>query len=412
MEKKEQEGQRWSWKKSVITVLLLAAFAGILYSVNQFDKVSLTSTTGQAYKKAVVVKVVKDNLAEDGDRYGSQQVIVRMLDGTDKGREFDATSPSGTLFGAACKVGMHVIVIDSNTNGNHVVTVYSQNRQAAIYIFLAIFTAIVCLIGGKKGVKAVVGLAFTFLCIRYLMFPLIYQGISPIFVAIVVAVLATVVTLLLLNGWCSKTSAAILGTSCGVAIAGVGALLFGHFAGISGYNVSDIDTLNFIAEYSPIKIGGLLFAGIIISSLGAVMDVGISIASTIQEVHAIDPAVSRKQLFLSGIRVGRDMMGTMVNTLILAFVGGSITTLITNYAYSLSYNQLMNSYNIGIEIMQGLSGSLGIVLTVPISAAFAAFFLTGKRSVETDFHFLNNKTGQKKRRLTKKQRKDIEEAFF
>lgn len=123
--------------------------------------------------------------------------------------------------------------------------------------------------------------------------------------------------------------------------------------------------MGFIAPNSGIKIGGLLFSGIIISSLGAVMDVGMSISSTINEIHEKNPGLSAAELFQSGMNVGRDMIGTMSNTLILAFAGGSVITLIINYAYDLSLNQIINSYNIGIEIMQGISGSLGIILTVP-----------------------------------------------
>lgn len=288
-------------------------------------------------QKAQVLEVTKDNLAEDGNRYGEQKVILKINSGVLKGQEVEATSPSGTLFGATCKPGMPVIAIVSVTDGNSVVTVYSQDRSMAIYTFALFFALVVCLIGGKKGVKAVVSLVFTFISIFGLLLPLIYKGFSPIPVTILVCVVATVFTLLI----------------------------------ISGYNVSDIETLNFVAQYTPVGIGGLLFAGIIISSLGAVMDVGMSMASAIQEIYEANPQVDRKKLFMSGIHVGRDMMGTMTNTLILAYVGGSMTTLVINYAYSLPYNQLLNSYNIGIEIMQGLAGSLGVVLTVPITAFVA-----------------------------------------
>ncbi len=172
---------------------------------------------------------------------------------------------------------------------------------------------------------------------------------------------------------------AIIGTTCGVTAAGISARVFGPFAGISGYNVPDIETLNYVAQYTPIQIGGLLFAGIILSALGAVMDVGMSMSSAIQEIYEANPKVGRKKLFMSGIQVGRDMMGTMTNTLILAYVGGAVTTLVINYAYNLSYRQILNSYNIGIEIMQGLAGSLGVVLTVPITAAVAVELIYRKR---------------------------------
>ena len=105
------------------------------------------------------------------------------------------------------------------------------------------------------------------------------------------------------------------------------------------------------------------------------MDVGMSIASTIQELYDRNPKLGGKDLFVSGIRVGRDMMGTMANTLIFAYVGGALSTLVVNYAYNLSYNQLINSYVIVTEIMQGLSGTLGVVLTVPITAAAAAWLV-------------------------------------
>ena len=172
---------------------------------------------------------------------------------------------------------------------------------------------------------------------------------------------------------------AILGTAIGVMIAAVAAMAFGKVAGITGYNVSDIEALNYVGQNTKIKIGELLFAGIIISALGAVMDVGMSIASTIQEIYETDKTLSMKRLFVSGINVGRDMMGTMTNTLIFAYVGGAITTLVINYAYDLSYRQLANSYVIGIEIMQGLSGSLGVVLTVPITALIASSLAVRKK---------------------------------
>ena len=109
------------------------------------------------------------------------------------------------------------------------------------------------------------------------------------------------------------------------------------------------------------------------------MDVGMSIASTIQEIYETDKTLSMKRLFVSGINVGRDMMGTMPNSIILAYGGGWIDTIFLNYAYDLSYRQLSNSYVIGIEIMQGLSGSLGVVLTVPITALIASFLAVRKK---------------------------------
>lgn len=366
-----------NWKKILVGTLCLAGFLLLLIKVNQFEKVPLISTQGQTYEKAVVTEITRDNLEEDGNRYGTQEVRVYIRSGKYAGQEFDAVNPNGTLFGADCEVGTRVIVIVSATDQNAVVTVYSLDRTAAIYLFAFFFALVVCLIGGKKGVKAVASLVFAGVCILYLMFPLMYRGVSPVLITVVIAFLTTIVTLGLLGGCSAKTAAAVIGTTGGVIIAAVAALVFGKAAGITGYNVSDIETLSYVAQNSKIRIGQLLFSGIIISALGATMDVGMSISSTIHELHERNPQLGVRELFISGIHVGRDMMGTMTNTLIFAYVGGSLSNLVTNYAYDLSYHQLINSYTIGIEIMQGLSGSLGVVLTVPLTAAAAAV-LTGQ----------------------------------
>ena len=110
------------------------------------------------------------------------------------------------------------------------------------------------------------------------------------------------------------------------------------------------------------------------------MDVEMSVASTLNELHFRNPSMSRSELFASGMNVGKDMTGTMSNTLILAFAGGSLGTLMLNYAYDLPYAQVVNSYQIGIKIMQGVSGSIGIILTVPLVSLISSLMLGARRA--------------------------------
>ena len=116
----------------------------------------------------------------------------------------------------------------------------------------------------------------------------------------------------------------------------------------------EIENLIYVAQNCKLQVGDLLYSGILIASLGAVMDVAMSISSTIQEIHDRNPEISKKELFKSGIHVGKDMMGTMSNTLILAFTGSSLNTMIMIYAYSYPYNQMINMYSIGIELLLSL----------------------------------------------------------
>lgn len=360
-----------NWKKITAVVVMAVIYLAVLIVCNDIDKKEMVSTDGRTFEKAVVTEITKDNLYEDGSRAGNQEVILRINSGELKGQEVEATSPDGMLFGATCEVGMKVIAIVSISDGNNLVTVYSQDRSMAIYGFAAFFVLCVCLVGGWKGFKSILSLAFTGVTILFILFPLMYRGYSPILMSVIICTIATIFSMMMIGGLSTKTAAATIGTVFGVIASAVAAMVFGHFAGISGYNVSDIENLIYVQQITSIKVGELLFSGIIISALGAVTDVGVSVASTIQEIHQTDPNLGKRKLFLSGIHVGRDMMGTMVDTLILAYVGTALSTLVTNYAYDLSYNQLINSNNIGIEIMQSLAGSLGIVLAVPITALVA-----------------------------------------
>ena len=357
-------------KKAVrylIYFLLVCVFAVFVIRLNQVEKTELVVRTGQTFEKAKVVKILQDNLEENGTRVGEQKVRVHMLTGVRKGEELDITSSSGYLFGAACKPGMKVIVMQSVAGDSTVASVYTQDRESVIYIFALIYLLALCMIGGKQGIKGCLGLVFTFFCVIFVYLPLVYLKYSPFWTAVFVCFITTLVTMYLIGGPTRKTCAATLGTLAGVVLAGISAWCFSKASGISGYNVSDIETLMTLWNTNRIQVGGLLFSGLLISCLGAVMDVAMSISSAIDEIYKQNSSLTRTELFKAGLRVGRDMMGTDSNTLILAFAGSSVSTLLLDYAYDLPYQQIINSNNIGIAIMQGLAGSFGIVLSVPLT---------------------------------------------
>lgn len=351
----------------LIYLLFVCVFTVFVFKLNQVEKTELVVRTGQTFEKAEVTEILQDNLDSSGTRVGEQKVRVKMLTGARKGEELDITSSSGYLFGAACKVGMKVIVMQSVAGDTTIASVYSQDREWVIYIFALLYLLALCVIGGKQGVKGCLGLIFTFFCVIFVYLPLVYLRFSPFWAAVFICFLTTLVTMYLIGGPTKKTCAATLGTLAGVVLAGISAWCFSKASGISGYNVSDIETLMTLWNTNRIQVGGLLFSGLLISCLGAVMDVAMSISSAIDEIYKQNTSLSRKELFKAGMRVGRDMMGTDSNTLILAFAGSSVSTLLLDYAYDLPYQQIINSNNIGIAIMQGLAGSFGIVLSVPLT---------------------------------------------
>ena len=362
-------------KRHLIILLITVLFAVFLIRYNQIDRVGLYDTEGKTFEKARVVDIVEDNETESGNQIGNQIVSLELLTGDYKGNTVEAVSSSSYLYGAHCEVGMRVIAEVNESDDSLYVTVFSQDRTWILYAIVFLFLVTLCIIGGRQGFNSAIALVFTFVCIVFLFLPMIYRGISPVLAAAAVAVLTTFVTMYLIGGLSSKSITSMIGTVAGVGISAVLAVVFGKIAGISGYNVSDIEQLEYVGQMTNVRIGELLYAGILISALGAVMDVAMSVASTISEIHFRNPQLSRKELFTSGIRVGKDMMGTMSNTLILAFTGSSINTLVFMYVYGYGIVQITNMYSIGIEIIQGIASTMGVILTVPIVSVISAWHL-------------------------------------
>lgn len=359
--------------KKIVFILFLIIFIIFLFKLNGIEFTELINGNGKEYAKAKVVQIVKDNLIEDGTRVGQQEVVVEVLSGKYKGEKLSAKSNSAYLYGADCKVGMKVMVSIDAYNDIKIVNVSGYYRAMPIYMIIGMFFLSLYVIGGKKGIFSIIGLIFTFLMIFFLFLPLVYRGVSPFLASVLTATIITIVTLYFIGGYSNKTISSIIGTVSGVILSGIFAFLFCKMTDISGYNVSEIDELMFISQSTKIKPGELLFSGILISSLGAVMDVAMSIASAIEEIYRQNNKLSRKELFKSGMNVGKDAMGTMSNTLILAFVGTSINMVVTIYAYNYSYLYIINLLKIGIEIIQGVAGSMAIIYTVPIVSFVSSF---------------------------------------
>lgn len=184
--------------------------------------------------------------------------------------------------------------------------------------------------------------------------------------------MTTAVTLILLNGFSKKTLAAVVGTALGVLLVGVIFAVCSAGLHISGYNVDETEFMVLIAKNTKLKVSEVLFAGVLIASLGAVMDIGMSIASAVYEIQEANRSLSVRQLFFSGLNVGKDMIGTMSNTLILAFTGGGLSTLLVLTSYGIKYHQFVSSDYLAIEVGRGLSGTMAVILTVPITSLIAA----------------------------------------
>lgn len=244
---------------------------------------------------------------------------------------------------------------------------------------LAIFAALLLLIGRKKGLTALLGLVYTLACVWFIQVPMILRGAQPVVVTVVLVALTTAASLLFLNGFSRKTLCATLGCIGGVAVAGIFAALCGSISPLNGFNLPEAEELVLRASDRGLKISGLFVSGILIASLGAVMDVAMSISSACWELRELNPDLPRKALFRSGMNIGQDAMGTMANTLILAFAGSSLNTLLLFQIFDYPMIQIFNADSIAIEIIRGVAGTIGIILTVPLVALLSAEIMGPKK---------------------------------
>lgn len=389
-----QKLNRTSLWKAGVMVLLLVAYCIFSYTLSRhqvyYDPYNLSGNDKITFEKAKVESIDSETVKKDEKHpellVGSQNITVTLLSGTLQGKSYHITNNLNYDTNYYLKANQTVIVSASVTGDGKTINinVNSPNRTPYLYLMAAVFAVLLCLVGGKNGFKSVIAIAFTITSVIFIFVPLLYHGVSPTVAVMIFSAVTACVTLLLVGGVEWKSLIAILGTVGGVAVSAIIEIIFNGLTGTSGYTFADTDSLLAISSHSGLKVSTLFFAAVIISSLGAVMDIAISVASSINEVYQKDTDANPKTLFASGMNVGRDMLGTMANTLILAFTGSSLVVLIQVYTYNMPYYQVMNSNQIVAEIIQALTGSFAVILTVPVVSLLSAKLLPlfGKAKIE------------------------------
>ena len=368
----------------LVAVISLAAFVALFFYA-QAGRRTYDDAVGIRYETAKVLEVLSDDTAPDPQtenvRRGSQELRLQLTSGRHKGDVAQVTNYLSAFYNVYVKAGDKISVsVNTLATGEYSVSVYNYARDLWIWGFIALFAVILALVGGKRGLRAVAGLGVTVACVIFLLVPLLVQrGWSPIPTTLAIVAYTTFVTFILLGGVQVKTMVAALGSIGGVAMAGLLAWGACKVIHISGMNMDEAESLLLTAVDNGLKIKGLFICGILIAAEGAVMDIAMSISSAIDELHTVNPALTARELFRSGMNIGRDAMGTMANTLVLAFAGTSLNMMIFIYSYDVSYTQLMNADFVAIEVIRSLSASIGIVLTVPLVAALSAWLLTRKK---------------------------------
>lgn len=245
-------------------------------------------------------------------------------------------------------------------------------RITPLLWLLVVFCALVIVFSRMQGLKTVVSLGFTCLSVFAVLIPAILNGRNIYLWSIAVCVFITVMTLCIISGFNVKSLCAGIGCVCGVLCSGLIVLIMDKFLNMTGLLEEESIYLVQLYPESPINLKAIIFAMIIVGAVGAVMDVSMSISSSLYELRIKSPEIAPKELMKSGFTIGRDMMGTMANTLVLAYIGSSLTCVLLLVAYNANLEQVVNKEMIVAEILQALAGSMGMLLTLPLTSAVCA----------------------------------------
>ena len=352
------------------------------------SKQTVTSTEEKKDDTNLKEESFKAKVIEAGESYerdnGSggketvQDVKVKILEGKNKDEKFSTTyvltyDLDNKIIGYKLREGNTVFVNFSEENGKVKVSIQDIVRQNYLIGLVIFFFASIILIGRKKGLKSIIGLVITVLAIFFILVATIFKGYNAILVSIGTSFLIIVLTFAIIGGWNKKTFSAALGTLGGVVLAGVIASITGYLAQLSGAGKEEAIMLSVASKDVVFNFRELLFAEIIVSALGACMDVGMSISSSLSELKMKNPSMTGKELFKSGMNIGGDMIGTMTNTLILSFIGSSLVLVLLYMSSSVKFTDVINIEAIATEAVCAIAGSIGIVYTVPITAIIYSF---------------------------------------
>ena len=365
--------------KTLPMLIVLAVLAVAAVWINRSgEDGSATDSSRMVYAPAKVTAILSDNAQEDfenaeGRRVGDQELEIQILSGDHKDEIMTVTNYMSALFNVDVQQGDRIIVrIMTDENGSYYASVFNYDRGIVLGGFLLVFFILLAALGGKKGLGALAGLLLTLGCIWFILIPCLLRGVPAIPVTIAVSAVSAAAGLIFLNGYSKKTFCAVCGCVGGVLVSGIAAALVGVLSPMNGFNMQEAENLILYGADEGLKVSGLLVCGVLISALGAVMDVALGIASSVWEMKEQNPDASVGSLFRSGMQIGKDAMGTMANTLILAFAGSSLNMLILVQTYDIPFLQLINTDSIALEVVQSVAGSIGILLTVPLVAFISA----------------------------------------
>lgn len=363
---------------------------GIFFFCAFFPAVSLaqfTSDVSGTYKAVVVQAQESEEVEVPGTNaiHIRQHVTVRFLEGPVANTEYEVVNELTPVVEGTIVYIQYSVDID----GIEYLYVYEIDRAKGVFLLFGLFAVVLVIFGGMQGVRALGALALGLLAIVYVLIPGLLAGYSPVMMSIVVATGVLFLALMLTHGFNRASCIAFVGTTLAVCVTGILAIYALDIVHLTGVP-SETEWYLALNAGHRIDLLGLLLGGIIIGVLGALDDIAITQVATVRELYFLDEDLSPIDVFTRAMRVGKDHVGALVNTLALAYTGAGLPLLLL---FSSSNSVGVPFFNLEIfatEIVRIIVSSIGLVLTVPITTALSAYYLQGHShevpSVHTHSH--------------------------
>ncbi len=375
----------------VLTIIFSIAYiwAGSLWAHQEGERQSVYSQNTVKAQVETIVASRSTDIPISSDTVQTIKYVyfrAQVLSGEDKGAEVVAcqiVDPTYYPVLEEVSVGDKVL-ISPNADGSSDAewTMLEYLRSDALIILAVIFALCLLFFGRWKGLHTLIALVFTCLSVFSVFVPAVLNGENIYLGSVVTCVYVIISTMLLINGASAKSFAAGAGCFAGVAAAGIITVIMDKVLRLTGMIDEDTLYLQLLDPNHPIDLHGIVFAAIIIGAMGAIMDVAMDLASALNELKHNSPDISPKALIASGMNIGRDIMGTMANTLVLAYIGSDLCLTLLMAAYNDNILELLNLEMIVVAILQALAGSFGILLTIPLTSLICVGLYCRKKTVK------------------------------
>ena len=390
----------------IAVLLMINMYMGVIYAANTTEEnnsdsdevveevAETTETIADSISKVVEAKaeVIETGEVRKVTNWGVEDTVqtikLKILNGEYKDREFTTDyvlsyDVEGKILSYELNSGNKVTVqITEDSDGSIVVTIEEFRRVGYVFAMFVLLLLAIVLVGGKQGVQAATGLVITIFALYFVLINSIFAGFNAIFASIITSFVIMVLTYIITKGFNKSSLTGIIGSFSGTLIAGVLAIIFGYFTKLSGASEEAIQ-LSLNLKTVTFNFRDLIFVSIVVSSIGVCMDIGVAIINNLDEIRSKTEDANWKELFKNGLMIGREVIGTMSNTLILVYIGGLIKLILLYKACNMQISYIISKEGFAEQIVSAIAGSIGVICTVPLTALAYAFINRKKTIYKT-----------------------------